>query len=80
MESFKAFIDGTERSETVEELEEGALRNLGAAALFARILAISKKIKRTKDVSEQNALLASQITSLAAVVLAVGEFLEKSNR
>ncbi len=79
MKSFREFSSDAEYG-SGEELTEGALRNLGAAALFARILAISKKIKRTKDVSEQNALLASQITSLAAVVLAVGEFLEKSNR
>ena len=80
MESFKEFVGGSERVETVEELEEGTLRNLGAVALAARIVSLSKRIQRTKDVSEQNALLASQITSLAAVVLAVGEFLEKSNR
>ena len=77
MESFKEFVGGSERVETVEELEEGALRSLGAAALFTRVLAISKRVRRTKDVNEQNALLASQITSLAAVVLAVGDFVNK---
>jgi len=80
MRSYKEFVEDTQRSETAEELEEGALRNLGAAALFTRILSLSRQVKRTKDVNEQNALLASQITSLAAVVLAVGDFVKKSKR
>ena len=80
MKSFKQFVDGSERSETVEELEEGTLRNLGSAALAARILALSRKIKRTKDVGEKLDLVASQNTHLGALGLAVGKFLEKSKR
>ena len=80
MKSFREFVDGSERCETVEELEEGAIRNLGAVASFARIVSLSKQIKRTKDVGEKIDLLASQQTYLGALAMAVGEFLKKPNR
>ena len=77
MRSFREFVDG---AETVEELEEGALRNIGAAALYARTVSLSRKIQRTTDSNEQNALLAKQNVSLAGLVMAMGKFLEKSKR
>jgi len=80
MKSYKQFVGDTQHSETVEELTEGTLRNLGAAALFARIVSLSRQIKRKKDVSEKLDLLASQNTTVAAIVMAVGKFLERSNR
>lgn len=72
MRSFKEFVD-----ESDQEPDEGALRNLGAAALFARILSLSRNIKRTKDIGEKLDLIASQNTHLAALGLAVGEFARK---
>jgi len=80
MKSYKQFVGDTQHSETVEELEEGTLRNLGAAALFARIVSLSRQVQRSKDVNEQNALLASQNVTLAGLVMAMGKFLEKSKR
>ena len=74
------FAVDTQRSETVEELEEGTLRNLGSVTLFARIVSLSRQVNRSKDVNEQNALLAKQNVTLAGLVMAMGKFLEKSNR
>jgi hypothetical protein len=75
MMSFKEFVDEDE-----QVIEEGALRNLDAATLFARIVSLSRQVQRTKDVSEQNALLAKQNVTLAGLTMAVGKFGKKSNR
>ena len=78
MESFKEFVGGSERVETAEELlEEGAIRNLGSVAIMARIVSLSKRIQRTKEVGKQNALLAKQNVYLAALGLVVGELLRR---
>lgn len=77
MESFKEFVDGSEHSETVEE---GALRILGAAALFSRMVSLSRKINRSKSVEEKIDLISDQNVTLAGLALSVGKFLEKSNR
>lgn len=77
MKSFREFVGG---AETAEELEEGAFCNIGSATLFTHIVSLSKQIKRTKEVNEQNVLLASQNTYIGALAMAVGKFLEKSNR
>jgi len=77
---FSEFVDGSEPSDTVEELEEGTLRNLGAAVLLSRVVSLSKQIKRSKDLDTKIDLLASQNSTVAAIVMTVGKFLEKSNR
>lgn len=84
MKSFKEFRNSgdqsksdSERSETVEELEEGTLRNLGAGILFARVVSRSKQIKRSKSAEEKLDLISDQNVSLAGLVMAVGKFLEK---
>jgi hypothetical protein len=79
MRSFKEFSEDNDQDPEVE-LDEGALRNIGAAVLFGRILNLSRKIKRTKDLGEKLDLMASQNSNLAALGLAAGKFLEKSNR
>ena len=81
MGRFRDFRYSDDQNKTEdEELTEGTLRSLGAAAIFAKVLSLSKQIKRKKDVSEKLDLLASQNTYLAGLGLAVGEFLERSNR
>ena len=58
MKTFRGFVDDTQHSETVEELDEGALRNLGSAFLFSRVVSQSNQIKRSKSVEEKLDLLA----------------------
>jgi hypothetical protein len=79
MRSFKKFVDEDEQ-DPEDELDEGALRNFGAAVLFSRVVSQSKKIKRTKDVGEKLDLFSDQNVTLAGLTMAVGKFLEKSNR
>ena len=79
MRSFKGFVDEDEQDPEMD-LDEGALRNLGSAVLFSRVVNLSRKIKRSKDIGEKLDLLASQNSTVAAIVMAVGKFLEKSNR
>ena len=78
MRSFKKFSEDEQDPEM--DLDEGALRNLGSIALFSRVESLSRKIKRTNDVSEKLDLLAAQNSTIAAIGLSVGKFLEKSKR
>jgi len=82
MRSFKKFSEDDDDQDPEMDLDEGALRNIGTAFLFTRVVSQSKQIKRTKDVGEKIDLLATQQTYLGALALAlaVGKFLEKSNR
>jgi len=79
MRSFKEFSEDDDQ-DPEDELNEGALRNFGAAVLFSRVVSKSNQIKRSKHIEEKLDLLASQNSALAAIVMAVGKFLEKSNR
>jgi len=55
------------------DLDEGVLRNFGAAVLFGRVVNLSSQIKRSKHVEEKLDLLASQNSTVAAIVMAALE-------
>jgi hypothetical protein len=74
MKTFSEY-DGVED----ETLNEDFLRNASALVLFNRILGNSKKVHRSKNVNEKLNLIASQNTTLSAMIFTMTTLVKKSD-
>jgi hypothetical protein len=67
--------EGAENSALLDELDEGFLRTASAAVLFQRIHAKSKEVHNSKNAITKLNAIASQNTHLAAMIVAMTQFL-----